>query len=475
MKTSPSSRLLRVVCALAGGVALCCVTGCAVRTPFVSPASHLPDTWTNGAITATDGGGGATLTPVVQALLSPDARLRGLLEQVESSNQEFTASALKLHRAQLQSGLADIALWPQPTVGANMQRSRPLDSGAPTARSQGVNMALAYEVDLWSRLGSERDMAQWEARASAADRRNLRITLLATAATLYFRLGLINEQIRANTASLSNARRVLELVQAQYTHGVASALELAEARQVVQSEQASAEQLVQLRVEARNALGVLADGRDLSAYEPDGLPERAPPPAPAGLPAALLSQRPDLQAAELRLRRSLAAVDAARASFYPSLNLTLSGGSSSEDLRGMLSNPVGTLAASLALPFVNAERARLSTAVARTEFDEAVLVFQQSLLTAFAEVDNALSAGVQLAREGTHRQATLADARTAERLYEARYREGAVALRDWLAAQNKRRQAEVALLENRQARLVNAVATLKALGIAMTMPVGERD
>lgn len=451
------TRRHRVAAAL--GLALL-ATGCAMRTPFDLPPGGLPTAWTHGAAAEAE----APAEILVPQAFRQDAKLHALLTVVQEANRELAASAVKLRRAQLQAGLADNALWPQPSGGLNADAGKPLRHGGDTTRSHGTNLSLAYEVDVWNRLGTLRDMAQWETRATGEDRRSVRISLLATAGSLYFRLGLLNDRVRIGEANLADARRTLALVQVQYAHGAASALELAEARQTLQGQEVQFAQLIQQRVEARNALAVLADGRDLSGYEPQALPDYAVAPLPAGLPAALLSQRPDLRAGEIRLRRLLASVDTTRTSFYPGLSLTASAGSSSSEIRNLLSNPVGTLAANLALPFLNLGRARLTTAIARTEFDEAALVFQQSLLTAFTEVDNALSAGVQLHLEQRHLQAALDDARIAERLYELRYREGAIGLRDWISAQDRRRQAEVAALENRYNRFGNAITVLKALG-----------
>lgn len=451
---------------LATTMALVLLTGCATRTPFEKPAAALPDHWVHGAAAAM--AAQSVLAVQLPPAFAHDEQLQALLAVIADSSRELAATALKVRKAQLQAGLAGNARWPQPTAGANAQTSRPLGDGGQTIKSYGANLGLAYELDLWRRLETEHDMARWEAQATAEDRRNVHLSLLATAGSLYYQLGSLNQRVRLTEANLDNARRTLGLVEAQYRFGAASALELAEARQSLRTQQASFEQLIQQRVETRNALAVLSDGRDLSAYEPQSLPEQGIATLPAGLPASLLSRRPDLQAAEIRLRRGLAAVDTARTSFYPAITLNTTAGGTSSELHNVLSNPVGTLAASIALPFINIGKARRTTAIAQADFDQAALEFQRSLLTAFAEVDNALSAGVRLSEQQSYLNAALADAVTAERLYEARYREGAVALRDWISAQDRRRQAEMAAVENRYGRYGNAITSLKSLGIPLS-------
>jgi outer membrane protein TolC len=222
--------------------------------------------------------------------------------------------------------------------------------------------------------------------------------------------------------------------------------------------------LLQSRVETRLALGLLRDGRTWpSADEPQALPVSLPA-IEAGLPAQQLARRPDLRAAEMRLRGMLASHDANRLSFYPSISLTGSYGGSSTSLSRVLADPAGALAAALALPFLQANQMRLSTQISEAQYEEARLDFRQTLWRALNEVESALSARTQLAAQAVELEASLEAASTAERLYEARYRAGAATLRAWLDAQERRRQAQLSLEQNRYDQLANLVALYLALG-----------
>ena len=192
---------------------------------------------------------------------------------------------------------------------------------------------------------------------------------------------------------------------------------------------------------------------------PTRLPETALPLVAAGVPAELLARRPDLRAAEARLRNVLASGDATRASYYPALTLTGQLGTSSSALLSLLSNPVAALGAGLSLPFLRAREMQLSGELASAQYAEAVTNFRQTLYTALADVENALSARTQLAVQGEQLALQLTAAREAERLYEVRYRTGAAALRLWLDAQERRRSAELAQQQNRLDQR-NALATL---------------
>jgi len=125
---------------------------------------------------------------------------------------------------------------------------------------------------------------------------------------------------------------------------------------------------------------------------------------------------------------------------------------------------VAALSLGVVLPFLQQTQMKLNIQVSEAQYQEALLNFRQTLYTALGDVDNALSAGQQLARQAGLLEQALADARTAERLYELRYRAGATALKSWLDAQEKRRTAEVALASNRLARLNNQMSLYLALG-----------
>jgi outer membrane protein TolC len=198
--------------------------------------------------------------------------------------------------------------------------------------------------------------------------------------------------------------------------------------------------------------------------DPARLPRYPLPDARAGVPAELLGRRPDLRAAELRLREALATVDATRASFYPPLTLTGALGSASPTLSDILRNPIGSLGAGLTLPFLQWNQMQLNIKISKADYEERVVNFRQSLYQAMADVENALSNRAQLALQAAQLDASLSAARQAERLYEVRYRAGAVPLKDWLDAQEKRRTAEIARDENMLNRLVNQVTVYQALG-----------
>ncbi len=457
-------KAVSLICKPAALTLLLALAGCGslLRSDYQPPLTQTPAAWTYGPA-------GNAQAPLADGGAwwrnFNDPVLNGLVDAVLARNNDLAAAAIRVRRAQYQAGLTEDNLTPQLGGAANITRNRNLYGDRLITRANQAELNVSYEVDLWGKLSRQRDAAQWEALATEQDRQSAALTLVGTTATLYWQTAFINQRIASADASIAYARRTQELVRAQYAAGGASALELAEAEQTVASQQAARTLLVQQRVEYSNALTILFDGPpDRSMADPARLPQYPLPEARAGVPAELLGRRPDLRAAELRLRESLATVDATRASFYPPVTLTGAVGSASPTLSNMLQNPVATLGVGLTLPFLQWTQMQLNIKISKADYEERVVTFRQSLYQAMADVENALSNRTQLALQAEQLEVSLRAAREAERLYEVRYRAGAVSLKDWLDAQEKRRTAEIERDQNALNRLVNQVTVYQALG-----------
>lgn len=396
-----------------------------------------------------------------------DAGLDRLVTRMLEANNDLAVAGLNVQRARLQAGLADNTLWPQPSLSAiSGGRSRAIDRSDDWRRADySAGVSLSWEVDLWGKLRTQRDIAVWSAQASEEDRQNTALVAIGDAINYYWSLAFLNQSIDAGTANLERLQRTLELVQARFDAGAASGMEVRQARQSLEAQRSAQSALEQQRVEMRNALTVLLDGQPWpQADEPRSLDGAVSPALEAGLPAYLLARRPDLRAAELRLRNSLKQIHVTATRYYPTLTLNGGVGTSGPSLGDVLRNPVATLGANLSLPFLNLQRVQLDTDIAGTDYQIAATSFRKTLYTALSEVDNALSARDQLAIQLAASQASFDEAVAVERAEEVRYRVGATGLRDWLLAQQTRRDAELSLARVRRDQLANDVTLFKALG-----------
>lgn len=405
-----------------------------------------------------------------------DADLDRLVERALARNNDLTASVEAVRRARLQAGLAQGDLYPSVSASAQVSRTRTLDPPTRIGRENQVSLGASWDPDPWNALGRSRDAAALAADAAFADLDEAARALAATTADLYWQLVYYRERIAMSGESIAYARRTYELTQARYAAGAVSSLDVLEAEQALRTQEAADTQFRQSLVETENALAILFDGPPAPVDAPRAaLPAGEPPAVDPGLPVEVLERRADLRAAEARLRASLATVDAAQASYLPSFSLTGALGWSSSSLTNVLSNPVGSLGAGLALPFLNWREMERNVAVSDSDYRAAVAGFRQTLYAALADVENALSARRQLAQRHALLERALETARAVEGLYETRYRAGAVDLQSWLDAQEKRRTAEASLLANRLDRLTAQVNLYRALGGGATLPQARRD
>jgi len=451
---------LRVAMALLLTAAII-LSGCnTLRTPYQRPATATPSSYAHA-----DSEARASIDRWWENF--HDSNLNAVVSKALKVNPDLALAALSVRSASLQTHLAVI----NPTVAAGYiyEASKPLNGAAPTTQFHSLTASASYEIDLWGQLAAERDAARWQERATREDRESSALLLIGSVVDLYFGIADLNLEISFGEANIASADKSLHLVQILTSAGGATALDVATSEQALETLKGAQSALIEARVERRNALTVLLAGTPWPEnQERASVPHDPPPAVDARMPATLLDRRPDLRAAEMRLRETLAQSDATRLSFYPNLSLTGSLGTASTGLSEIVSNPLGSLAASLSLPFIQFNQAKFATALARTEYDEAVLRFKKTLWQALSDVDNALSARTQLEEQSAALARSLQSARTIERLIEIRYRAGAVSVSSWLDAKTLRRQAEVALSINRLAKLENYATLCLALGGAST-------
>ena len=453
------------------------LAGCAA-TPFQSPAVQVPGQWQQGAGQPTSGSQVAQRDRWWASLA--DAQLTALIDLALQRNNNLAAAAYRVRNAQLQAGNALGNRFPTPEARVSVGTREVLESGSRSLRTDSASIGVSWEADLWGRLSAAQRASDWEAAATEMDRQAVAQALIGTVASTYWQLAVAESRLASQQQSLARANRTLELVNVQYQAGAISGLELAQARQTQASQQAQISRYRQQIVELRNAMALLFDSA------PDQLPAEAQrprlpdtrvlPEIPAGLPSELLGRRPDLLAAEMRLRSTLANADQVRASYYPALSLTGALGAQSGDLSTLLQNPIATLGAGLTLPFLRFGEMRRNTAIAQNQYEQAIIDFRQTLYQAYADVENALAGRRNLADQETQLRRSLQQAARTEELMEVRYRAGAVALKLWLDAQETRRSAQLALQDIQLERLSNLVALYQALGgspVLQAVPLPE--
>ena len=392
------------------------------------------------------------------------------MNEVLAQNTDLAVAGISLQQARIQARQAQSQQGVRVgDAGLTTRRSFDLKDGD-SSSSFGINYpGLSYELDLFGKLANQTEAARWEALASEEDLQATAQSLIGTTAQLYWQLAYLNERYSVVQQNLATAQKTYDLVRVQYRAGAVSGLDLTQAEQAIQSQQATLSQIEQQRVETRTGLAVLLHMpvQQLAIQEPSRLPNIQLPSIQADLPASLLSRRPDLRATELRLRKALANKDANKASYYPSISLTgnlTTGIGSSTSLSNALKNPVATLGAGLTLPFLQWNDMKRDLQVNELEYEKAIMQYRQTMYEAFADVENALSNRTELTKQVALQQRNVELAERTERLTEVRYRNGAVALKNLLDAQETTRNARLSLVQTRQNQYNAYVTLMQALG-----------
>ncbi|MBK8508212.1 MAG: efflux transporter outer membrane subunit [Candidatus Competibacteraceae bacterium] len=471
-------KVLLVTAASAMGLAGCANPSAVVRSQLAQQLERaqadVPTRWRQAEAAEAP----ARTLPERWWTLYEDPALNQLVAFALAHSPDIRASAQRLRLAALRAETSGDPLRPGLNGSADTSVSKalrppeePIQTRATTVaqRSWSSSWGASWELDLWGRLRLQHTMADWEQQASHDDDQGLRASLAAQIARQYWQLAASQQRIEHARASLEHAQGLVELVRVRQHAGAASGLERIQSEASLGGQRSALLRAQQSREEQLQGLSVLL-----------GLPPgQLPPglraetwrtdygdifPIPAGLPAEVLARRPDLRAAEQRLRATLAAVEVARLTFYPGIRLTGGLGTSGAALAQVLANPVANLGAQLSLPFLNAAEMRRAPKVAEAEHAIALQGFRQALLRALSEVENLLLEARSLDEQGRQQAVLLSQQRRIESLSELRYRAGADALRIWLDAAEARRQAELAVLETRLAQRLNQAQLWLALG-----------
>jgi multidrug efflux system outer membrane protein len=363
-----------------------------------------------------------------------------------------------------------------PTVNANAGVTRShageAASGVPGGTtgdrySIGVGVS-AFELDFWGRVRNLSEAARSQFLATVQAQRAFRLSLIEEVASAYLQSIETGEQIRLAEATAQSRRDAVRIAQVRLRAGLTSALDFHQAESLLEQAQAALAGLRLSQARLNNLLFVLVGGP-----VPQPLPEPLPLPQQvnpvvlaAGLPSELLLSRPDIMAAEERLRAAEANVGAARAAYFPSISLTGALGFASSALTGLVGSDglTWSVGPSITAPIFNRGRISGNATVARAQETIAVADYERTVQVAFQEVSNALAGRRFLADQvAAQERGTLAQRQIAA-LARTRYLEGVVSYIEVLDAERNLFAAEQALLQLRRAQVENLVALYIALG-----------
>lgn len=399
-----------------------------------------------------------------------DPRLRQTVGLALGGNRSLRASLAAVERARASNRVVEAARLPEirANAGASVQ-------GGAAAGADNYSVSLgfsAWEVDLFDRVGSLQGAALARFLAQQETQEAARLAVVAEVANAWLALAAEQERQRIAQAVRDSQQRSLDLTRKQHELGAVSGLVLARAQTAFEAARGEAARSAAAVLQARLALEALV-GQPLpqnllptTATDGPAAAFTLLPDVPAGLPAEVLLQRPDLRAAEQRLQAAAFDVGAARAARFPRLTLTASAGSRSGELDGLLrrGSDLFSLAPSLDLPIFDLGLRQAQVEAAQASQREALALYEAALQTAFREAADALAVRDSLAERLAAQQAQLQAAQRSLALAEQSYRLGAASQLELLDAERQRDAAQQGLVTLRQTEQANRIALLRALG-----------
>jgi NodT family efflux transporter outer membrane factor (OMF) lipoprotein len=448
------------------------LSGCALAPTYERPATPQP-----AAFKELHGWAPAAPADALERgpwwTLFNDPVLDGLVRQVEVSNQNVAAAVAAYSQARAVVAGQRASLFPTVTLtgGANRNgngggsNSNGNDNGR-TSNSFRLNIGSSWEPDVWGRLRAGISAAQANAQASAADLASARLSAQGELAADYFSLRSVDAQRALLATTIEGYQRVLKITQNRFDVGIVPHSDVYQAQTQLSSAQSDDLTLLRQRAQLEHAIAVLI-GKAPADFALAAAPWNVTvPDVPVGVPSTLLERRPDISASERAVAAANAQIGIVRAAYFPQIGLTASYGPSASAIGDLFkaSSMAWALGLSATETIFNGGANRAAVQGANAAREQAVARYRQTVLDAFADVEDQLAATRVLAQQqDLQRQASEAADKVEEQVLN-RYKAGQVSYSEVVQAQVTALNARRALVQTQGNRQTTAVALIQSLG-----------
>jgi NodT family efflux transporter outer membrane factor (OMF) lipoprotein len=478
---------LRLVAVLVG-CAIAALSACSVGSPYQRPDIAPPAGWKQSSgeeARATSDQTDSSTSAASQAPHAPNAAgvwpatdwwhgfgsttLDDLIAAARSSNDDLAGAVARVQEADAQLRIAGAPLFPFLDFGADATRERAPVTGAGPHVFNVFNpqFTASYELDFWGKNRAARDAARAAALASRFDEQTVALTVISSVATTYFQALELRDRIEVARRNFLNGDKILQGLRLQQSAGIATGLDVAQQETAVALLAAAIPPLVQQLRQTVFALAVLI-GKTPESIDVDSgtLTTLTIPAVVEGIPSLLLTRRPDVAEAEQQLVAANADITVARASLFPSIELTASGGYESSALSGLISPYTRVYAASAGItqPIFHGGALRGQLAYSKARYTELVTTYHKTVLTAFSNVESALAATQQVAEQELRQQDAVNKARRAYQFAKVQMSAGTVNILNVLNTENALFSAQDELVQVQYLRLQALISLYTALG-----------
>ncbi len=461
----------RIILGLATSLAL---AACNAGPNFKLPDVMLPSKWKSGGAAS------------VSDLPMPDewwklfgsADLNRLENQALESNQELRGALARVETARALVGVQAADWFPQLSMknGMNYERLSQTSFGAnlpagitlpPLQRRRFQNVfELGWELDLWGRVRRGVEGAKASGAAAAEMLSAQRLSIAAEVARLYFLAHSLDRQVQVVNETIDLRQEALNLQDSRFRGGLANEMDVSRARTELELARNDLAALERQRGNSENALAVMCGQLPSTFRLAKNARLPSPPRVPGAMPSTLLQRRPDIRAAEQKMREANAQIGVAKASFYPAFSIGGTGGLESIGAANFYDarSRVLTIGPNMTLPIFQGGKLRGNLAASKARYEEALASYQQSILKALQEVEDSMLDVRAYTRQKAALDAALAAARDTERLAQLRYDKGLASYFEVVDANRTVLNAKLLAAQVEGQRLIATVAMLKALG-----------
>jgi outer membrane protein, multidrug efflux system len=460
-------------------ILLLLLAGCAMGPDYKRPALETPGSYRFGGGEGTNSLGDLSWWQVFK-----DPVLQDLIHTALTNNYNLKQAMARVEQARQQAVVARAPLLPQIGYSGDIGRGRntvvntPSPLNGVTQSSAQINLNLFWEIDLWGRIRRLGEAARAQYLATDEARRAVTTTLVSDVATAYFQLLDLDLELAIQRAATNAYAGTLRIFSERLTNGVASKLETDSATAALANAAALIPDLERQRAVAENQLSVLL-GRNPGPISRGALTNQpqVSPEIPAGLPSALLLRRPDVLAAEQALIAANAGIGANLANFFPQIGLTTFMGKVSPELSAFTAGSANmwNVGGALAGPLFQGGQLRAQYRAAKARFDEAKAAYQQSALTAFQEVSDALISKQKFAEIRVYDAQAVAALSSSVEIATERYLNGKSSYFEVLRAQQELYPAQRVEVQTQVSEMISVVQLYKALGGGWQTPTPAKS
>ena len=472
LRRSTSTQFLKRMAGIISILSMLLFAGCTVGPNYRRPAAEVPATYK-------EVGNWKPAQPNDQIVsgdwweIFQDPQLNALEAQVNVSNQNLKAAEAQYTQARALLRYQRADFFPTVTASPSATRNR-ISSHRPasvTANGTTYNdfqipFELSYQIDVWGRVRRTVEAYRDQAQASAADLAAVNLSMHAQLALDYFQARTLDAEEQLLNSTVTQYEQALQLIENRFAGGLASDLEVEQARTQLETTRAQAVDVGVARAQYEHAVAVLV-GKPPASFSLAPLPLTMPPPTiPVGLPSELLERRPDIASAERQMAAANAQIGVAKAAYYPNISLGATGGFESSAITTLLSGPSVFWSAGPSALFTvfDVGRRRAASDQAVAAYDQTVANYRQTVLTGFQQVEDNVAALRILEHEAQVQDAAVAAAEKYLSLANTRYTGGVTSYLEVTTAQSAALSDEITAVNILGRRMVDAVTLVQALG-----------